>query len=408
VKTFVFVAILIALLPTAVVAQSDSDYGQRLQGANGWLLPVATKILGSDEHKHLGRGSVNAWDLVAPNGSAIYAMTTGTVEYAGCGNQGGYGCWVLLKHSGGYTSAYGHMINGSIRVQRGQTVDANTLLGQVGWTGMTSFGPHTHFEIRQGGKFQSIRNYFSIDAMKQCNLCSVGGKPVAAQGVRTVGAASAGVALPQLSGVYLLVFGAFGLLSLVYILSGRNKWLQHCIYHGAMMYTAVVTLLLAGAVPMGSLPTVTASQPAVIGGDAWKIAYAAMRKYEGATCVHDPGRTLKGVTQTTYNAWRKGKGLPTADVCTSLTEQEAETIYYERYWLTSGADKLPKAVAITVFDFAVNAGTGQSNKALAQCGANVKCINDYRENFYRNARSFALYGRGWLNRLSFIRSITEG
>ena len=154
---------LIAVIATVIAptgAAAQSDYGQRLQGRNGWLTPVATRILCSDEEKHIGRGSVNAWDLCAPNGSAIYAMAPGIVEYAGCNNAGGYGCWVLLNHADGYSSSYGHMISGSIRVRQGQQVDANTLLGQIGWTGMTSFGPHTHFEIRKDGQFIRIDQFF--------------------------------------------------------------------------------------------------------------------------------------------------------------------------------------------------------------------------------------------------------
>ena len=145
---------------------------------------------------------------------------------------------------------------------------------------------------------------------------------------------------------------------------------------------------------------------AVNGGDAWKQSYAFMRRWEGKRCVHDPVRTLKGVTQGTYNAWRKSQGLPAADVCTSLTDAEAEQIYYQRYWVASGADKLPMPVALTHFDFAVNAGVGAANRALSQCGTNATCYNNYRKSFYLSAKGCALYCAGWLNRLADIRKVT--
>ena len=71
-----------AQVPT-VGSQPVGDYGQRLQGANGWLLPVATKILEA-MRKAPRRGSVNAWIWWRQKGSAIYAMAPGVVEYAGC------------------------------------------------------------------------------------------------------------------------------------------------------------------------------------------------------------------------------------------------------------------------------------------------------------------------------------
>ncbi len=86
--------------------------GGRLLANNGrWLTPVANPVLSSDEDDHLHRGSVDAWDLSAPLGSAVYPMSAGTVLYAGCNNAGGYGCWAFIQHDDGYNSIYGHMIN---------------------------------------------------------------------------------------------------------------------------------------------------------------------------------------------------------------------------------------------------------------------------------------------------------
>lgn len=397
-KLWVVVALL-ALWPVSAYAQSD--YGQRLQGKNGWLLPVATRILGSDEQMHRNRGSVNAWDLVAPNGSAIYAMAPGAVIYAGCNNAGGYGCWVLLQHASGFTSAYGHMISGSIRVKAGQAVNANTMLGQVGWTGKTSFGPHTHFEIRHGGAFQPIGNYFNVGSMKPCRLCSVGGSPVAAQGIVSAGAnTGAGVGLVSGSALVIILV-VFCLIMGLYLVAGES--LRKSATTALALYSVVVTCVLFTGVGSGR----AGQQSATIGGEPWKVAYAAMRRWEGNSCTHDPVRTFRGVTNTSYNAWRMQKGWGPGDVCRDMSDAQMQAIYYERYWLVSGANKLPAPVAITVFDFAVNAGPGQSSAALAVCGANAGCINNYREQFYRSSKDFYRYGAGWLNRLSSIRSITE-
>lgn len=381
-------------MPRVAVAQS------RVAGANGWLLPVACNTLSSDEHMHLKRGSVNAWDITCPKGSYIYPMAAGRVIYAGCNNDGGYGCWVLINHQDGFSSIYAHMIMGSIRVHSGQQVDAWTVLGQIGWTGTTDFGPHVHWEIRhsQQGR-QRIDRYFNLAQMNKCDFCEADGKPVAATGV--VGRVASPIAGAQ--GNWLLPV-LITLLVVYFLYSPRNNfaWAAH---HAMGL---MVLVLLAVGLPSGwfsggaSMPTARAAT-----GDTWRLAYAFMRQWEGSGCVYDPVRTNAGVTQGTYDAYRRRKGLGPANVCTALTEAQAEQIYYERYWLKSGADKLPHSIAITHFDFAVNAGPGRAAQALQRCPSNPQCYNNYRAVFYKSLSSFPTYGRGWLNRLNHIRQITE-
>jgi murein DD-endopeptidase MepM/ murein hydrolase activator NlpD len=55
-----------------------------------------------------------------------------------CGNG------VMVRHEGGWMTQYCHMAKGSIRVSRGQKVEAGTPLGRVGLSGNTEF-PHLHF-----------------------------------------------------------------------------------------------------------------------------------------------------------------------------------------------------------------------------------------------------------------------
>lgn len=405
-----------AQVPT-VGSQPVGDYGQRLQGANGWLLPVATKILGSDEEKHLGRGSVNAWDLVAPKGSAIYAMAPGVVEYAGCNNAGGYGCWVLIKHADGYSSEYGHMIEGSIRVKQGQQVDATILLGQVGWTGKTSFGPHTHFEIRKGGKFLRIDGFFNINAMRQCNLCSVTGGPVTAQGVtngqqqqitQAVVTTSKGQQLLQA----LAALPAEQFAMLVSILVGllMMLWWLFGLYVRVAIVALMTTVVVAGCMMALFMPTqvqaTSAVQPsATVGGD-WEKAYQITQGSEGWKCTNDGAYTMGGVTQGTYTRWLAKHGQSNADVCQALTREQAKQIFYELFWLPIGADKMPFALAVTAVDHYYN--TGSVSRLLAQCGTDVRCFNNARITDYKTKGNCAAYCTAWINRVNHIRSLTEG
>lgn len=120
-----------------------------------WQLPVENPVLSSVTKNHVNppyRKSVPAWDFTVPYGTKIYPVKPGKTKYAGCNNAGGYGCWVWLDHGGGWESVYCHMIQGSIQVQEGQSVTRDTVLGKVGWTGVTSFGPHVHLEIRYRGR----------------------------------------------------------------------------------------------------------------------------------------------------------------------------------------------------------------------------------------------------------------
>ncbi|KQR46340.1 hypothetical protein ASF82_02160 [Frigoribacterium sp. Leaf164] len=87
-------------------------------------------------------------DLAPGCGSPIYAASSGTVDYAG--SYGGYGNYVRIAHGGGLSTAYGHIVNGGIRVSKGQSVVAGQLIALVGSTG-NSTGCHLHFETRVSG-----------------------------------------------------------------------------------------------------------------------------------------------------------------------------------------------------------------------------------------------------------------
>jgi murein DD-endopeptidase MepM/ murein hydrolase activator NlpD len=65
---------------------------------------------------------------------------------------GGFGNYVILLHrinGKDYTSLYAHMQDGSIKVKKGQKIEAGTPLGKMGTTGMST-GKHLHWELRLG------------------------------------------------------------------------------------------------------------------------------------------------------------------------------------------------------------------------------------------------------------------
>ena len=90
--------------------------------------------------------------------------------------------------------------------------------------------------------------------------------------------------------------------------------------------------------------------------------------YEGGKVddPHDPGgRTNKGITQSTYNAYRRKKGLPARDVYL-IASQEVSDIYETMYWDKVRGDDLPMGLGICVFDGGVNSGAGRAGIWLQQ------------------------------------------
>lgn len=86
-------------------------------------------------------------DFAAPQGTPVYATANGTVTTAG--NKGdGYGNHVIINHSYGYQTLYGHMVK--VKSYPGQKVTRGEVIGWVGNTGK-SRGPHCHYEVHKNG-----------------------------------------------------------------------------------------------------------------------------------------------------------------------------------------------------------------------------------------------------------------
>jgi len=113
-------------------------------GSGTFVWPTAVHLLtGFDytpETNHYGV------DLAGNLGSAIYAVDSGVVVYAGW-NDWGYGNMVVVDHGGGWQSLYAHL--SALNVVCGSAVFQGTVLGAMGSTGNSS-GPHLHFELRLG------------------------------------------------------------------------------------------------------------------------------------------------------------------------------------------------------------------------------------------------------------------
>jgi len=86
-------------------------------------------------------------DLSCEKNTRIRASSSGEVIFVGW--NGGYGKLIILKHSNGLETYYGHLK--TIFVKNKQHISIGMVIGRSGNTGRTT-GPHLHFEIRKNGK----------------------------------------------------------------------------------------------------------------------------------------------------------------------------------------------------------------------------------------------------------------
>lgn len=83
--------------------------------------------------------------ISAPFGTLVTTSAPGTVAFVGTELKR-FGTLVLVKHEGGYITAYAHLAE--LSVKEGDVLGDGTVIGQVGTTGYVDT-PQLHFEIRK-------------------------------------------------------------------------------------------------------------------------------------------------------------------------------------------------------------------------------------------------------------------
>lgn len=120
------------------------------ESRQGLLAPVPgrqSSSYGMRRHPILGYSRMHRGiDFRAAYGTPIYAVTDGTVNFAG--RHGGHGNFVRISHGGGLETGYAHMSR--FAVSRGQKVRRGQVIGYVGSTGLST-GPHLHYEMYRNG-----------------------------------------------------------------------------------------------------------------------------------------------------------------------------------------------------------------------------------------------------------------
>jgi murein DD-endopeptidase MepM/ murein hydrolase activator NlpD len=137
--------------PLAPVYNSGST-----AGAPAFAWPVSGRVIAEFGATSNG-GKNDGINISTPVNAPIHASASGTVTYAG-DELKNYGNLVLIKHAGGYTTAYAHADR--LVVTRGDFVARGQVIGYTGQTGDVS-APQLHFEIRSGTSPVNPRGYLN-------------------------------------------------------------------------------------------------------------------------------------------------------------------------------------------------------------------------------------------------------
>lgn len=131
------------------ISQSKTDIGISL------IRPISGVITSRFGARSSIRSSAHTGlDISASRGTPIKATAGGTVTFSG--RKGSYGNMVVITHSNGIQTYYGHC--DALYVTAGQTVSQGATIAAVGSTG-NSTGPHLHLEVRINGVAYNPQNY---------------------------------------------------------------------------------------------------------------------------------------------------------------------------------------------------------------------------------------------------------
>lgn len=161
---------------------------------------------------------------------------------------------------------------------------------------------------------------------------------------------------------------------------------------------------------------------------AFQRCLALTLEEEGGYVNHprDPGgATNFGITQATYDEWRRAQGVEPRSV-RMLEPHERDTIYRSRYWDVIRGDDLPAGIDYAVFDAAVNSGPARAARWLqealhvpadgvigpvtleaarkADATGVIRRMCALRLAFVRGLDTWSTFGRGWQRRIASVET----
>lgn len=119
--------------------------------------------------------------------------------------------------------------------------------------------------------------------------------------------------------------------------------------------------------------------------------------------VNDPrdpgGETNFGISK---------RAFPNLDI-KNLTRDQAKKIYFDKYWIKSGCDKLSWPLNLVVMDTAVNCGVERAKEMLQEVSSENQTVKDMAKDMvfrrlnhylkiYKANKALKVYIIGWLTR----------
>jgi murein DD-endopeptidase MepM/ murein hydrolase activator NlpD len=120
----------------------------------GFAWPVRGRVVSGFGAKARGLRN-DGINIAAKRGQPVKAAENGVIAYAG-NELRGFGNLLLIKHSGGWVSAYAH--TDKMLVKRGDRVRKGQQIATVGSTGNVK-NPQLHFELRRGNRVLDPRKH---------------------------------------------------------------------------------------------------------------------------------------------------------------------------------------------------------------------------------------------------------
>ena len=121
---------------------------------NRFSWPVRGEVISKFGPKSAGLYN-DGINIKAKDGQAVSSSEDGIVAYVGSELKG-YGNLVIVKHSGGWISAYAHLKNSAVAI--GQKISKGQRIGNVGNSGKVKF-PQLYFGLRKGRDAVNPENY---------------------------------------------------------------------------------------------------------------------------------------------------------------------------------------------------------------------------------------------------------
>lgn len=154
----------------------------------------------------------------------------------------------------------------------------------------------------------------------------------------------------------------------------------------------------------------------------WETAFEVTIGFEGGY-VYNPhdkgGETKYGISKKSY---------PFLDI-KNLTKEQAKEIYKRDYWDRCKCDFIPDALAIALFDFAVNSGVNRAvrylqrsvgvtvdgvigNQTIGACNRVITRIAlekfiEYRMKYLLSLKDWKYFGNGWGARVKLVKGVCE-